>query len=206
MAKLAMFPLGSVLFPTMVLPLHVFEERYRALARDCLAGDREFGVVLIERGSEVGGGDVRTAVGTVARIVEAEEYPDGRFGLVAVGVRRIVVDEWLPDDPYPRADVHDWPDADATDPGAASAALAAMLGPFRRSVALKAELGESSVPATIELDEDPGLASFQAAAVGPLGPLDQRRVLATDGALPRLELLRTLFAEEAEVLEARLSG
>lgn len=121
MAKLAMFPLGSVLFPTMVLPLHVFEERYRALARDCLAGDREFGVVLIERGSEVGGGDVRTDVGTVARIVEAEEYPDGRFGLVAVGVRRIVVDEWLPDDPYPRADVHDWPDADATDPGAASA-------------------------------------------------------------------------------------
>lgn len=206
MAVLPMFPLGSVLFPSLVLPLHVFEERYRALARDCLAGDREFGVVLIERGSEVGGGDVRTDVGTVARIVEAEEFPDGRYGLVAVGVHRIVVDEWLPDDPYPRAEVHDWPDPDEDDPATAASALAVMLGPFRRSLALKGELGESSVPATIELDEDPAVASFQAAAVGPLGPLDQRRVLATDGAVPRLELLTTLFAEEGEVLEARLSG
>lgn len=205
MAVLPMFPLGSVLFPTLVLPLHVFEERYRALARDCLAGDREFGVVLIERGSEVGGGDVRTDVGTVARIVEAEEYPDGRFGLVAVGVRRIVVDEWLPDDPYPRAEVHDWPDPDEVDPAAADA-LAAMLGPFRRSLALKAELGESSVPATIELDEDPAVVSFQAAAVGPLGPLDQRRILVTPGAGARLAALTDLFAEEALVLEARLSG
>lgn len=200
-----MFPLGSVLFPSLVLPLHVFEERYRALTRACLDGDREFGVVLIERGSEVGGGDVRTTVGTVARIVEAEEYPDGRFAVVSVGVRRIVVDEWLPDDPYPRAEVHDWPDPEA-DPDAASSALDAMLGPFRRAVALKGELGESAVPATIELSDEPGVASFQAAAVGPLGPLDQLRVLRTEGVVERLELLAALFAEEGEVLEARLSG
>ena len=86
-----MFPLGSVLVPGMVLPLHVFEARYRALVRDCVAGDGEFGVVLIERGSEVGGGDVRTDVGTVARIVQADEMPDGRFALGAVGVRRVRV-------------------------------------------------------------------------------------------------------------------
>ena len=200
-----MFPLGSVLFPSLVLPLHVFEERYRQLTRDCLAGGREFGVVLIERGSEVGGGDVRTTVGTVARIVEAEEYPDGRFALVAVGVRRIVVDEWLPDDPYPRAEVHDWPDPEV-DEAAADAALADMVGPFRRAVALKSELGESGVPATIELDDDAGVAAFQAAAVGPLGPLDRLRVLGTEGVLERLALLTTLFAEEADVLDARLSG
>ena len=199
-----MFPLGSVLFPSLVLPLHVFEERYRQLTRDCLDGDREFGVVLIERGSEVGGGDVRSTVGTVARIVEAEEYPDGRFALVAVGMRRMVVDEWLPDDPYPRAEVHDWPDPEVDE--SAAAPLAAMLTPFRRAVALKGELGESAVPATIELSEDPGEAAFQAAAVGPLGPLDQLRVLSTEGVLERLALLTTLFAEEAEVLDARLSG
>ena len=76
-----MFPLGSVLFPSAYLPLHVFEERYRQLVRDCLAGNGEFGVVLIERGSEVGGGDVRTEVGTVARIVEVTEFDDGRFAL-----------------------------------------------------------------------------------------------------------------------------
>ena len=205
---LPMFPLGTVLFPTMVLPLHVFEERYRALVRDCLAGDREFGVVLIERGSEVGGGDVRSDVGTVARIVEVEEYPDGRFGLVGVGVRRVRVEEWLDDDPYPRAEVRDWPDPEPG-PGEAEraeSALAAMLVPFRRSLALAGELRETSVPATIELADDPGTASFQAAAVGPIGPLDQRRVLATEDVVGRLELLSGLFAEEAEVLAARLSG
>ena len=207
-AVLPMFPLGTVLFPTMVLPLHVFEERYRALVRDCLAADREFGVVLIERGSEVGGGDVRTDVGTVARIVEAEEYPDGRFGLVSVGVRRVRVDRWMTDDPYPKAEVRDWPDPEPGrgEAGRAESARRAMLVPFRRALALSGELRETSVPATIELADDPGTASFQAAAVGPIGPLDQRRVLATEGAADRLELLAGLFAEEAEVLAARLSG
>ena len=89
--RLPMFPLGSVLVPSAGLPLHVFEPRYRALVQDCLAGDREFGVVLIERGSEVGGDDVRTSVGTVARIVEATELPDGRWAVAAVGVRRVRV-------------------------------------------------------------------------------------------------------------------
>ena len=72
--------LGAV--PARALPLHVFEPRYRALVEDCLAGEPEFGVVLIERGSEVGGGDTRFDVGTVARIVEAAEFPDGRYALV----------------------------------------------------------------------------------------------------------------------------
>src|SRR5690606_29548107 len=100
-----MFPLGSVLVPGMVLPLHVFEPRYRALVRDCLAGDGEFGVVLIARGSEVGGGDVRTDAGTLARIVRVDEADDGRFAVVAVGLRRIRVVRWLDDDPYPRAEL-----------------------------------------------------------------------------------------------------
>ena len=67
---IGMFPLGTVLLPGAVLPLHVFEPRYRALVADCLAGEQEFGVVLIERGSEVGGVDVRRDIATVARIVE----------------------------------------------------------------------------------------------------------------------------------------
>lgn len=200
-----MFPLGSVLVPSMILPLHVFEERYRRLMRDCLDGDREFGVVLIERGSEVGGGDVRSDVGTVASIVESEELPDGRFAVVAVGTRRILVDAWLPDDPYPQAQVRDWPDPD-TEHGALDEALAAMLAPFRRALALAAELGEATVAATIELSDDPSMAGYQAAAVGPIGPLDQRRVLATEHPAERLALLATLFDEEGDVLAARLAG
>src|SRR5258706_4352154 len=126
MAVLPMFPLGSVLFPSLVLPLNVFEPRYRTLVHDCLAGDPEFGVVLIERGSEVGGGDVRTQVGTVARMLQCEELPDGRFTLLTVGTHRFRVNAWLPDDPYPLADVDLWPDPDDGDPALAPAAATAV--------------------------------------------------------------------------------
>src|ERR1700733_10575231 len=102
---LPMFPLGTVLFPHVLLPLHVFEPRYRLMTQRVLAGDGEFGVVLIERGSEVGGGDTRFGVGTVARIVQAHELPAGGYALATVGMRRIEINRWLPDDPFPQAEV-----------------------------------------------------------------------------------------------------
>ena len=109
-APLPMFPLGSVLFPHALLPLHVFEPRYRVLMFDLQRQEPEFGVVLIERGVEVGGGDERYPVGTVARILEASETPDGRWAVLAQGTRRITVASWLADDPYPRAEAWDRPD------------------------------------------------------------------------------------------------
>lgn len=198
-----MFPLGGVLFPTMVLPLHVFEPRYRVMVRACLDGEGEFGVVLIERGSEVGGDDVRSAVGTVARIVQAEELDDGRWVVVAVGVRRLRVTAWLPDDPYPRADVLDWPDEPAvTDLEGAYRERARLL---RRVLAFKAELDEPAAPPTIELSDDPGLGGYQLSAVGPFGPADQQRLLAVEGPQERLQLVGELLAEESRFLEQRLA-
>src|SRR5260370_38243553 len=73
--RLPMFPLGTVLLPFAHLPLHIFEPRYRALVKDCTPGDGEFGVVLIERGHEVGGGDVRFEGGPVAHIVQTAKQP-----------------------------------------------------------------------------------------------------------------------------------
>jgi len=202
MTELAMFPLGTVLFPSVFLPLHIFEPRYRRLARQCVDGDQEFGVVLIERGSEVGGGDVRTSVGTVARILEAVELDDGRWVLGTVGTRRIRVREWLSDDPYPRADVEDWhdraPSADAVEH------YDAVRARLRRVQALKAELAEPAADATIALSDDPALGSFQVAAVAPLGPADQQRVLLADGPDERLQLLGVLLSEESDYLAARL--
>ncbi len=81
--RLAMFPLQTVLFPGAILPLHIFEPRYRKMLADCLSGDGTFGVVLISRGSEVGGGDQRVAVGTEARIEEASRFDDGRWAVIA---------------------------------------------------------------------------------------------------------------------------
>ncbi len=110
--RLAMFPLGTVLFPGGALPLHVFEPRYRSMMDEAMKGDRRFGVVLISRGSEVGGGDQRVDVGTETRIDEAQQLADGRWVLVATGVQRVSVASWLPEDPYPAAMVRPLPTSD----------------------------------------------------------------------------------------------
>lgn len=197
-----MFPLGTVLFPSAVLPLHVFEPRYRAMARHLLGGDvePELGVVLIERGSEVGGGEVRTDVGTLARIARAEELADGRWALVTFGVSRLRVVEWLPDDPWPRALVEDRPDLGEGSPGTWEALRAEV----RTALALAAELGDPVPAATVALADDPALGSLQAAAVVGIPLLDQQRVLATDDVAERLALVAELVAERRELLEARL--
>ena len=205
-ATKAMFPLGMVLLPTMVVPIHVFEPRYRQMTRDCLEGDREFGVVLIERGSEVGGGDVRTHAGTVATIIEAQEFPDGRWGLVVGGTRRIRVSRWLEDDPYPRAEVQDWPDGDeqdAADP-TVLAALPSVTAAWRRVLALQAELGTPGPPATFEVSDDPRTAAWQLSALSPLGPLDRQRLLTADNTAHRLSQLGDLLADLEEMLRARI--
>jgi Lon protease-like protein len=203
MAVLPMFPLGTVLFPGAALPLHVFEPRYRQLTADCLAGVPEFGVVLIERGNEVGGGDVRTDVGTVARIVATQPMPDGRTYLLTVGTRRIRVVEWLEDDPYPRADVEDWQDREegGLDDAAAYTRLLAIA---RRALALAREVGEPAGDATTEFAGDPALGTFQIAALSSLGPIDRQRILATDSAEERCRLLEGMLQEEAELLGFRL--
>jgi len=197
-----MFPLGSVLLPGMALPLHVFEERYRALVHDCLDGDQRFGVVLIERGSEVGGGDVRTGVGTVAHIVEAVSFDDGRWAVGGVGTERFRVTAWLDDDPYPRAEVELWPDPPAD--GTCASALLALEPDLRRALALKAELGEPAAPATFELAPDSVLACFQAAGVAPLGPIDRQALLEIPATAERIRRLHALVVEEARFLDRRL--
>ncbi|WP_218005455.1 LON peptidase substrate-binding domain-containing protein [Janibacter limosus] len=105
MDVLPMFPLGASLLPGSPLPLQVFEPRYLAMLRDIAAGDGRFGVVLIERGFEVGGGDQRFSIGTVASVEQVSPMGDGRIGLLARGRERFEVVRWLEDDPYPRAEV-----------------------------------------------------------------------------------------------------
>lgn len=199
-----MFPLGSVLFPHAPLVLHVFEPRYRALVRHCLDTEAEFGVVLIERGSEVGGGDVRFDVGTAAKIAEVRELSDERYALLAVGTRRLRVAEWLPDDPYPRARVDEIEER-ATDPATADA-----VDPVRtaltRAHGLRAELGEHAGPLELRLTLDPTVASFQLAAQAPIGPLDAYRLLCLDDTDERLDQLRVLVDDAIAVLQARLGG
>ena len=199
--RLPMFPLGSALVPHQLLPLQVFEPRYRARVADCLAADGRFGVVLIERGSEVGGGDVRFDVGTVARIVDSVELPDGRIGLATVGETRLRVRAWLPDDPYPQADVEV-----LRDPSVGADALEArqdLAAAFDRVVGLVRALG-AEVPDDLVLADDPLQAAWEATAMAPIGPLDVVAILREDDPVARSRRVVAALGDAAELLELRL--
>lgn len=108
---LPMFPLEWVLLPGEELSLRIFEQRYIVLVGDLMrSGDPRFGVVLIARGREVGGGEQRNDVGAMASITACTELGAGRYALRCLTGERIRVREWLADDPYPRATIETWPD------------------------------------------------------------------------------------------------
>ncbi len=173
--ELAMFPLGSVLFPGMPLPLRVFEPRYVAMLSSVLAqNEHEFGVVLIERGSEVGGGDVRFGVGTVARIVSVEQS-EGLIVLLATGTARFEVVRWLQDDPFPRAQVRELPALELDE--STSAELDAAEALVRRTISTASEFAELPWPADIQLSPDVAQRVWQVAGIAPLSSLDQYALL-----------------------------
>jgi len=207
MTVMAMFPLGSVLLPGGVLPLHVFEPRYRQMVIDCLQsnGTPEFGQALITHGSEAGGGDDRAMIGTVAQMVQVEALDEERYSVVAVGVRRIRVNAWLPDDPYPLADVDDFPDVDPDPPGLA-VEVAATHARVRAALAMAMELGDVQVdPGETEVAEDPLVATYHLASLAPIGPADRFRLLAADGPKQRLDVLDEVLDDVEAMLKFRLS-
>jgi len=201
---LAMFPLQTVLFPHGELPLHVFEPRYRALMDDCLAGEREFGVVLIAQGSEVGGGDRRFGVGTLAHIVAASRLADGRCALVVEGRQRIAVARWLEDAPYPRAEVTDLAEEDGT---ADADLLARAAVAVRRVRTLLSELGRPApvLPEAVE-GPDAGARLWRLCAVTPLTALDRQRLLEAPGPASRAARLVELAEARADDLAALLGA
>ncbi len=203
---LPIFPLGNVVMPTQVLPLHVFEDRYRMLMEaltDPLSTG-ELGVVLIARGSEVGGGDVRVDTGTVAHLIEAEQLPDGRWVAVFAGSHRFRVTRWLPDDPYPQAEVEEMADAewDPRDEGSLMRAQDAV----REALSLAAELGEPTVRPGFAVSANPAVAAWELCAVAPVGSFDRQRLLEVPSHPARLDLLAVQASELSKVLAFRLHG
>jgi Lon protease-like protein len=223
--RLPMFPLSAVLFPHAIMPLHVFEPRYRALMHDCLEGDPRFGVVLIERGSEVGGGDQRADLGTRGVITSAAELPDGRWVLEVRGEAVIAVEAWLPDAPYPVALVTEaeagpgvteaeagrgvteaegaTPTAPAPTP-ALTEVLSHTEQRVRRARAVLAEHGGApALPPDLALDGagDADVASWQLCAAAPLSAYDAQRLLATAGVPHRLARLAELMSEFEQDLQ-----
>jgi Lon protease-like protein len=204
-----MFPLGSVLLPGELLPLHVFEPRYRQMIIDCLLADDdrepEFGQALITHGREAGGGDERAMVGTVARVLQIDALDEHRYALVAVGTRRIRVSAWLDDDPYPIAEVEEWPDEDP-DPTGLRDAVAAAHDRVRATLVLASQLTDEAIeqPDT-EISDDPLVATYHLAVLAPIGPADRYRLLAAAGPTERLAALDEILDDVDAMLKFRLS-
>lgn len=198
MTVLPMFPLGSVLFPAMPTALRIFEERYIVMLSSVL-GDEEprFGIVLIERGSEVGGGEQRFDIGTVARITRLDPG-EGAVGVIAVGAERIEVTRWLDDDPHPTAEVRTLPDLEWSDDLQPLRDRAEQL--VRRTLAQASEFAPQQWPADIVLDDEPVAACWQLAGIAPVGALDQVRLLRAKGLRELLESIIETVELAAELL------
>lgn len=192
MTAIPMFPLGSVLFPYTPLPLRVFEPRYLTMIGQLLDDDDpQFGVVLIERGHEVGGGDRRSGIGTLARLVSVTAGAEV-LRTVAVGTQRFTVERWLDDDPYPRAEVSLLPHLTWNE------ALTPLLTEAEAIVRRVLSRVDGRWDPNTEIADDPLAASWQLAAIAPLGEYDQFTLLqsTTVGALLRQVIDLTLEAEQ----------
>lgn len=116
--RLPVFPLNTVLFPGLALPLHIFEPRYRRMVADCLEGDRTFGVCLIRSGEEVGGPAEPYPVGTTCEIRRVTRLQDGRMLLETVGRERFRVLRLVREKEYLEAEVEPFPEQETDTPEA----------------------------------------------------------------------------------------
>ena len=175
MPVMPMFPLDSVLLPGMPMPLRIFEERYLKLLGDLVTQENpEFGVVLIERGRQVGGGDKRMNIGTIASVTDigtSEQF----YGLESVGTQRFRVNAWLPDDPYPIADIDFLPDLIWQE--TLMPVRVHLETKVRQLLAFASEFGDLQYGADVVLSDDPIDACWQLAGILPIGSLDQADLL-----------------------------
>lgn len=210
MTWIPMFPLGVVLLPGEAIALRVFEDRYLAMLEHCASlQSPALGVVLIERGSEVGGGDARSAVGTLAHIDHTSPGIGGVM-LECRGTERIRVLDWLPDAPFPRARVAPWPDESADVERAALVrqrlsdsldTLIAVAGEGRRRVS-----GRRTAPRLPEERVDPAGYPFALARALGLPAADRYRLLAAPDQITRRAVLADAIDDAAAVIEFRSRG
>jgi Lon protease-like protein len=201
---LPLFPLGTVLYPGLLLPLHIFEDRYRQLVRDLMAGPepRRFGVIAIREGRETGvdGVSALYEIGCTATLRRVSERDDGRFDVITIGADRFrlaTLDRSLP---YLQGEVDILPE-ETGDSGAAPRAVEAVQRTFRGYIeALTARgMSQLSVP---DLPDDPIPLSYLVAASIIADLPDQQALLAEPDALARLSAERALLARETAMLRS----
>jgi uncharacterized protein len=203
-ATLPLFPLGSVLYPGLVLPLHIFEQRYRQLVADLLAGDepRQFGVIAIKRGRETGidGVSALYQSGCTAVVRQVERHDDGRYELITVGAQRFRLLALGDQEPYFRAVVEFLPDGPG-DEAEAAAAVPGVQQAFRTYLDLLSERGAVQVSLP-DLPDEPVLLSYLIAAAAVVDLPVKQALLDEPDASRRLAAERVLLARETRLLRS----
>ncbi|HUZ35465.1 MAG TPA: LON peptidase substrate-binding domain-containing protein [Streptosporangiaceae bacterium] len=204
---LPLFPLGTVLYPGLVLPLHIFEERYRQLVRDLLdqPEPRSFGVIAIRKGRETGIDGVAALheIGCTATLREVTPHQDGRFELVTVGTRRFRLLGLDHSQPYLRGEI-DLLAERAGDEATAALTAAAVRRAFREYLDVLATRGAARVHVP-DLPDEPVLLSYLVAASMIVDLSDRQALLAEPDAAGRLAAERALLARETSILRTLTS-
>ena len=198
--EMPLFPLGTVLFPGMTLPLHIFEERYKLMMRRCLEGERCFGVVLIKSGREVGEAAVPYDIGTIARITDVVSQPDGRMNIATIGERPFRILELNRDLPYLVGTVQ-WLAPEEEQADDLKQLTIRLNGHFETYISLYAELAGSK-PRPMKYLDDPEKLSYKIASIIKTDMRRKQMLLETSSVADRIrEELKLL---EAENLALRL--
>jgi len=210
--RLPLFPLGLVLFPGLLLPLHVFEERYRVLVQELLAlpeDERRFGVVAIRQGREVGADGVTALheVGCVARVRRVEPYDDGRFDVITTGAERFRLSGLTGGAPYLTGAVDLLPDGpgDTDETALLDRAVRAAFGDYLAALgqAQGDTFPEVQVP---ELPGEPLVLSYLVAATVVVDLEDRQALLAEPDVASRLRAELRLLRREATLLRTLASA
>ena len=203
---LPLFPLNTVLFPSMVLPLHIFEERYKRMINNCLAQDRPFGVVLIYSGSEVGDSAIPHPVGTVARIANWEWLPDGRMNILTAGDRRFrIVDFPKPELPYLEGLVEYWDDEPVEHQDLATL-MDKVSNTFIDYLTLIMTLSDQALPISqLQLPDDASMLSYHVASNLQIEMNERQELLEEPSAATRLQRELVLLRREGNFLQRLIS-
>lgn len=198
-----MFPLNTVLFPGVSVPLHVFEDRYRAmvhhLLRESDPAQRVFGSVAIREGYEVGehGRQELHRVGCRLQLTEVQAHPNGSFDIVAVGRDRIRLERMDTSGPFPAGQVTELPDNPWAVP---QKTVTRAREAFARYAAAIRELRGDPDPG--ELPREPAYLAWVLAAAAPLTLPDRQSLLEARDPAVRLRMVTALFREELRSMRA----
>jgi Lon protease-like protein len=201
--EIPVFPLGVVLFPHMPLPLHIFEERYRQMMRDCQESGTGFGVVAIREGVEVGPPARPHSIGTLAQLRNVEELGDGRFNILVVGKTRYRIDSLSRGKPYLTAKVEYLEDSPGDEEATLKLAQRVSRAFRRYADLLRTLAGET--PSELELPEDAELLSYLVAATLQVETRHKQALLEVDSATDRLAGCLVLLRRELTLLGQRLA-